>query len=81
MIKRLLAMELHKPMHMEARLMLMQCERKMRKHKVNFPEKKVTRPIAVTGNLQKLIGKILLRRIQPAIEKVTSKFNAGFKSA
>ncbi len=61
--------------------MLMQCERKMRKHKANFPEKKVTRPIAVTGNIQKMLGKLLLRRIQPAIEQVTSKFNAGFKRA
>ena len=63
MLKTLLAMELHHPLHMEARLSLMQCSRKMKKHKVSFPQMKVTRPIAVTGNLQKILEKTLLKRI------------------
>ncbi len=81
LLKKLLAMELHNPQHMQARLLLMQCDRKMRKHKTSFPEKKVTRPIAVTGVLQKTFEKVLLQRIKGAINEVTSKYNAGFKRA
>ncbi len=50
-IKNLLAKELHKPLHMEARLLLLQCQRKMTKYKKSFPTKKITRPIAITSVL------------------------------
>ncbi len=81
LMKAIMAKELCKPLHMQARLSLMQCARKMKKHKRTFPAKKVTRPIAVTGILQKIFEKLLLRRIQPVIEEVTDIYNAGFKSA
>ena len=79
MMRECLKMELKINIHQTGRLYLMQCSRKMKRHGCKFPCMKTTRPIAITSVIDKILDRILLRRIRPIIMENTSKFNAGFK--
>ncbi len=61
------------------RLFLMQCERKKKRSKSGLPSKKTTRPITVSSVIQKILEKILLKRITDTVIKNTEVENAGFK--
>ena len=67
------------PVMNEARLLLIQCERKRKKYKRKYPCFKTTRPIASTGNFHKIKEHICFQRIEKIITEVTSKCNVGFK--
>lgn len=61
------------------RLYLLQSEKKKKKSKTGLPSKKTTRPITVSSVIQKLLEKILLKRITDTVIRNTEVENAGFK--
>ena len=61
------------------RLFLLQSEKKKKKSKTGLPSKKTTRPITVSSVIQKILEKILLRRITRTVIQNTEVENAGFK--
>ena len=61
------------------RLYLLQSEKKKLKSTTGLPSKKTTRPITVSSVIQKLLEKILLKRITDLVIRKTEVENAGFK--
>ena len=61
------------------RLYLLQSEKKKLKSTTGLPSKKTTRPITVSSVIQKLLEKILLKRITDLVIRNTEVENAGFK--
>ena len=61
------------------RLFLLQSEKKKKKSKTGLPSKKTTRPITVSSVIQKILEKILLKRITRTVILNTEVENAGFK--
>jgi len=78
-MRRILAYALENEEMICGRLYLLQSEKKKKKSKTGLPSKKTTRPITVSSVIQKLLEKILLKRITDLVIKNTEVENAGFK--
>ncbi len=78
-MRRILAYALENEEMICGRLYLLQSEKKMKKSKTGLPSKKTTRPITVSSVIQKILEKILLKRITDLVIKNTEVENAGFK--
>ena len=79
LIRRILANALENEEMICGRLYLLQSEKKKKKSKTGLPSKKTTRPITVSSVIQKLLEKILLKRITDLVIRNTEVENAGFK--
>ena len=78
-IRRLLVNALENEETICGRLYLLQSAKKKKKSKTGLPSKKTTRPITVSSVIQKLLEKILLKRITEMVVANTEVENAGFK--
>ncbi len=78
-MRRILAYALENEEMICGRLYLLQSEKKKKKSKTGLPSKKTTRPITVSSVIQKILEKILLKRITDLVIKNTEVENAGFK--